>query len=134
MQTEGAEGGKPLHRSDGRKTGREPYRHSTQSKKVATNEDLRKFSLVIRSPAGASKQEILQTGKAFDPHGFPKAWVARMRLSMAELTPRFSTNWMVREYIERLYPPAALAYRERVIPYSLGVAVPLEAARILWQR
>jgi starch phosphorylase len=48
-----------------------------------------------------------------DPNGIPKTWVARMRLSMAELTPRFSTNRMVREYVERLYLPAAGAYRER---------------------
>jgi len=48
-----------------------------------------------------------------DPNGIPKAWVARMRVSMAELTRRFSTNRMLREYVERLYLPAALAYRER---------------------
>jgi starch phosphorylase len=48
-----------------------------------------------------------------DSNGIPKAWVARMRLSMAELTPRFSTNRMVREYVERLYLPAGLTYCER---------------------
>ena len=36
-----------------------------------------------------------------------------MRLSMAELTPLFSSNRMVREYVERLYLPAAYAYRQR---------------------
>jgi starch phosphorylase len=36
-----------------------------------------------------------------------------MRLSMAELTPQFSTNRMVREYVEKLYLPAASACRER---------------------
>ena len=36
-----------------------------------------------------------------------------MRLSMAELTPQFSTNRMAREYVEKLYLPAALAYQER---------------------
>jgi starch phosphorylase len=35
-------------------------------------------------------------------------------LSMAELTPRFSANRMVRQYVESLYLPAADAYRERV--------------------
>ncbi len=48
-----------------------------------------------------------------DSQGIPKAWVERMRLSMAELTPRFSTNRMVREYVEKLYLPAASAYCER---------------------
>ena len=48
-----------------------------------------------------------------DEHGIPGAWVARMRESMARLTPRFSTNRAVREYIEQYYFPAASAYRKR---------------------
>jgi starch phosphorylase len=46
--------------------------------------------------------------------GIPKHWVARMRQSMAELTPRFSTNRMLREYVERMYLPAASAFRGRL--------------------
>ena len=45
--------------------------------------------------------------------GIPTAWVARMRESMARLTPRFSANRTVREYTETHYLPAAAAYRER---------------------
>lgn len=48
-----------------------------------------------------------------DDKGIPRAWVARMRNSMATLTPRFSTNRTVREYTERCYLPAAEACRER---------------------
>ena len=48
-----------------------------------------------------------------DEQGIPGAWVARMRESMAQLTPRFSTNRTVREYTEQHYLPAAAAYRER---------------------
>jgi starch phosphorylase len=48
-----------------------------------------------------------------DASGIPTAWVARMRESMARLTPRFSTNRAVREYTERYYLPAASTYRER---------------------
>ena len=44
----------------------------------------------------------------------PRAWVARMRASMAELTPRFSSNRMLREYVEGLYLPAAASLRRRV--------------------
>lgn len=36
-----------------------------------------------------------------------------MRESMAHLTPRFSTNRMLREYTERYYLPAARAYARR---------------------
>lgn len=48
-----------------------------------------------------------------DANGIPAAWVARMRESMARLTPRFSTNRAVREYTEQHYLPAATTYRER---------------------
>lgn len=45
--------------------------------------------------------------------GMPTRWVARVRASMRELAPRFSANRMVREYVSRLYVPAAGRYRER---------------------
>jgi starch phosphorylase len=48
-----------------------------------------------------------------DAQGIPRAWMARMRESMARLTPRFSSNRAVREYAEQYYLPAASAYRER---------------------
>jgi glycogen phosphorylase len=43
----------------------------------------------------------------------PIAWVARMRESMAQLTPRFSADRTVREYTEQHYLPATKAYLER---------------------
>ena len=46
-------------------------------------------------------------------NGIPVAWVARMRESMARLTPRFSANRAVCEYAEKHYIPAAAAYRAR---------------------
>jgi glycogen phosphorylase len=48
-----------------------------------------------------------------DEQGIPGAWVARMRESMAQLTPRFSTNRTVRQYAEQYYLPAAAAYLAR---------------------
>jgi starch phosphorylase len=48
-----------------------------------------------------------------DENGIPKTWVARIRESMAKLTPRFSANRTVREYTERHYLPAAAAYSAR---------------------
>jgi starch phosphorylase len=45
--------------------------------------------------------------------GVPTAWVARMRESMATLTPQFSANRTVREYTERYYLPLAARYHER---------------------
>ncbi len=48
-----------------------------------------------------------------DEQGIPRAWVARMRESMARLTPRFSSNRAVREYTEQHYLPIASAYLAR---------------------
>ncbi len=64
-----------------------------------------------------------------DASGIPTAWVARMRESMAQLTPQFSTNRTVREYTEKHYLPAAAEYRRRAA--NGGAA----GARIVeWQR
>ena len=59
------------------------------------------------------EHEVIPEFYTRDEQGIPSAWVARMRESMAQLTPRFSTNRSVREYTEQHYLPAASAYRER---------------------
>jgi starch phosphorylase len=61
--------------------------------------------------------------------GIPTAWVARMRESMARLTPQFSANRAVREYTEQLYIPAAAAYRERTVDKGA-----VGAQMVHWQR
>jgi starch phosphorylase len=45
--------------------------------------------------------------------GIPAKWIARMRESLAQLTPRFSADRTVREYTELHYQPAAEIYLER---------------------
>jgi starch phosphorylase len=59
------------------------------------------------------EREVIPEFYTRDDQGIPVAWVARMRESMARLTPCFSTNRAVREYTEQYYLPAASAYRER---------------------
>jgi len=59
------------------------------------------------------EREVIPEFYARDQQGIPTAWVARMRESMARLTPRFSADRTVREYTEQHYLPAAAAYRER---------------------
>jgi len=59
------------------------------------------------------EHEVIPEFYQRDEHGIPTAWVTRMRESMARLTPRFSTNRVVREYTEQHYLAAASAYRER---------------------
>lgn len=48
-----------------------------------------------------------------DGHGIPETWVARIRESMARLTPYYSANRSVREYTERYYLTAAASYQAR---------------------
>jgi starch phosphorylase len=59
------------------------------------------------------EHEVIPEFYTRDEQGIPGAWVNRMRESMAQLTPHFSTNRAVREYTEQHYLPAASAYRER---------------------
>jgi len=59
------------------------------------------------------ESEVIPEFYTRDEQGIPTAWVARMRESMARLTPHFSTNRAVCEYTEQHYLPAASAYRER---------------------
>lgn len=59
------------------------------------------------------EQEIIPEFYTRDDRGIPRAWVTRMRHSMARLTPTFSTNRVVRQYTEQHYIPAAKEFRER---------------------
>jgi starch phosphorylase len=60
------------------------------------------------------EREVIPEFYDRDEHGIPTAWVARMRESMAQLTPLFSANRTVREYTEQRYIPASAAYRLRI--------------------
>ncbi len=46
-----------------------------------------------------------------DADGVPRRWTAWMRHTLATLSPRLSADRMVREYVERLYVPAARSER-----------------------
>ena len=59
------------------------------------------------------EREIVPGFYTRDARGVPQAWIAKMRASMARLTPRFSTNRVVREYTDTYYVPAAARYRAR---------------------
>jgi starch phosphorylase len=59
------------------------------------------------------EHEVIPEFYTLDEKGIPSAWVARMRESMARLTPQFSSNRAVREYTEQHYLPAAITYRKR---------------------
>jgi starch phosphorylase len=75
------------------------------------------------------EREVIPTFYTRDAQDIPTAWVARMRESMARLTPHFSTNRTVCEYTEQHYLPAAAAYRTRAAAHgTLGQQI------VQWQR
>jgi starch phosphorylase len=59
------------------------------------------------------ENEVIPEFYARDEQGIPVAWVNRMRASMSQLTPQFSTNRAVCEYTEKHYLPAAANYLQR---------------------
>ena len=70
------------------------------------------------------EREIVPQFYSRDEHGIPRSWVARMRVSMARLTPVFSANRTVREYTDDHYLPVAEAYARRAADRGkLGAAL-----------
>jgi len=59
------------------------------------------------------EQQVIPEFYTRDATGIPTSWVARIRESMARLTPRFSANRAVIEYTEQYYIPAAETYSGR---------------------
>jgi hypothetical protein len=59
------------------------------------------------------EKDVIPEFYSRDGEGIPRRWVARMRESMARLTPTFSTNRVVRQYTEDHYLSAATGFRER---------------------
>jgi starch phosphorylase len=55
-----------------------------------------------------------------DRGGVPRAWIARIRRSMAVLAPRFGATRMLRDYLEQAYLPAAAALRRRLADGAAG--------------
>ena len=59
------------------------------------------------------EQQVIPEFYTRDATDVPTVWVARMRESMARLTPKFSANRAVREYVEKYYLRAAALCGER---------------------
>jgi starch phosphorylase len=77
----------------------------------------------------ALENEVVQEFYERDDSGMPRRWLARMRESMARLTPEFSAGRAIREYTENHYIPAASGYRARADNDSaLGVSL------LQWQK
>jgi glycogen phosphorylase len=68
------------------------------------------------------EREIVPEFYSRDDRGIPRRWVARMRESMARLTPAYSTNRVVRQYAEQHYISSAAAFRERAANHGVAGA------------
>ncbi len=66
------------------------------------------------------ENEVVPAFYSRDEGGIPRAWVARIRKSMARLTPVFSANRTVRQYTEEHYLPAASGYMARASDNGTG--------------
>ena len=82
---------------DGKEHGEDPYWDAKEAEQLYT----------------ILEQEVVPEFYERNEKGMPTAWIARMRESMAHLSPRFSADRTVREYTEQHYMPAAKAYLER---------------------
>ncbi len=49
------------------------------------------------------ENEVIPTFYNVDDSGLPSEWIARMRNSIVTLTPTFSSDRMIRDYIDRIY-------------------------------
>ena len=66
------------------------------------------------------ENEVVPAFYSRDEAGIPRTWVARVRKSMARLTPIFSANRTVRQYTEDHYLPAASGYTLRASHNGTG--------------
>lgn len=73
--------------------------------------------------------QIIPEFYARDHEAIPRRWIERVRTSMSQLTPHYSSNRMVREYVEKAYLPASHAYHLRVAD---GVKLALDIHQ--WQQ
>ena len=56
------------------------------------------------------EKEVIPLFYRREPDGIPREWIARMKVSIRTICPRFNTNRMLEEYAERIYLPAAIHF------------------------
>jgi starch phosphorylase len=66
------------------------------------------------------EREVVPTFYERDGEGLPRAWLALVRASLSKLTPRFSANRMMREYVTTIYEPAARELARRLADGGAG--------------
>lgn len=59
------------------------------------------------------ENEVIPLFYKHNSKGLPEGWLTHMRASMAQLTTRFSSNRMMKDYIDYFYLPAAAGFSAR---------------------
>ena len=79
------------------------------------------------------ENEIIPEFYDRDQAGIPRRWINRVKESMARLTPEYSANRMLEQYLQTYYIPAAAAYRRRSAGGTSedGIVVPAAEAAAL---
>ncbi|MCF3961943.1 alpha-glucan family phosphorylase [Streptomyces fuscigenes] len=71
-------------------------------------------------------------GRGAGEDGLPGRWIEMVRRTLATLGPKVVAGRMVREYVERLYAPAALAHRALDAGAAAELAAWKHRVRTLW--
>ena len=78
------------------------------------------------------EQQVVPTFYDRGPDGIPRRWLQVVRQSIRTVLPRFSARRMVKEYVSRMYVPAAAAAHHPASPASssnwLGSIVPVSSS------
>ncbi len=70
------------------------------------------------------EQSVASTFYDRDDHGIPRTWISMVRHTLGTLGPKVLASRMVREYVLRLYAPAALSARAmKIDDYALATDV-----------
>jgi len=83
------------------------------------------------------EKQIIPMFYSRDASGIPHQWVARMKRCISELAPRFNTNRMVQDYLQKLYLPAVERSRmlgENKLAKAIDLAHLKDRLRAAWSR
>jgi len=61
------------------------------------------------------ENEVIPTFYTRDEQGIPRAWIRRIKNAMMTLPPQFCAERMLREYVERIYPPEVVLDPPRIL-------------------
>lgn len=80
------------------------------------------------------EQEVVPAFYDLGPEGMPTSWLARIRASMDSLTPHYSANRMVREYVTTCYGPMIESGAQRTQEVAAALVMELQQLARHWPK